>query len=116
MDTKTNAGVDQDRAGALTNGAVERVIELLLRADPHADHSRADLAPSRLRIFQIKFLLRLRISQSKSLFGEPVVQEQSNGCGLRHEIMQQAEPLCCQIGTELSNAGEIPARPVEARN
>src|SRR5262249_7577270 len=55
-------------------------------------------------------------SQSKTLLGEPVIQEHSNGCGLRHEVMQQADPLGCQIGTQLSNAGEIAAWPVEARN
>src|SRR5215469_3320003 len=84
---ETSAGIDDERAGALMDGGRERVVELILTADPHADDSHADLAPRRLRNLQNKSVLP----------GEPVIQERSNGCGLRHEVMQQIEPLGYQI-------------------
>jgi hypothetical protein len=39
-----------------------------------------------------------------------------NGCHLRRQVMQQAEPLGSQIGAQQGNAGDIAARSVQAHD
>ena len=102
---KERVGRDQQHVGSLLDKGRKSRIDLSVGAGVKHVHLEPKGPSTRLQIFDKGF------SQQRG-----GIDERDKARGLRQQLMQQPEQLCSHLRGHEADAGDVAARPVEARH